>query len=89
MGRPNRRNTTASQKKDPQNAGNALVTPLVFRLSMGGSDCLPSDDPSARLLAYTIKMFREPCSSVDKYYSADCLGTCLDLPEQKAGEGKV
>uniref|UniRef100_A0A2H1VWU0 SFRICE_021560 n=1 Tax=Spodoptera frugiperda TaxID=7108 RepID=A0A2H1VWU0_SPOFR len=26
----------------PQNASNALVTPLVFRVSMGGGDCLPS-----------------------------------------------
>uniref|UniRef100_A0A2H1V481 SFRICE_024311 n=1 Tax=Spodoptera frugiperda TaxID=7108 RepID=A0A2H1V481_SPOFR len=25
-------------------AGNALVTPLVFRLSMGGGDCLPLVD---------------------------------------------
>uniref|UniRef100_A0A2H1W8B1 SFRICE_001513 n=1 Tax=Spodoptera frugiperda TaxID=7108 RepID=A0A2H1W8B1_SPOFR len=29
--------------------------PLVFRVSMGGGDCLPSDDPLARLLAYNIK----------------------------------
>ncbi|CAH0694294.1 unnamed protein product [Spodoptera exigua] len=27
----------------PQKAGNALVTPLVLRVSMGGADCLPSD----------------------------------------------
>uniref|UniRef100_A0A2H1VRY7 SFRICE_011174 n=1 Tax=Spodoptera frugiperda TaxID=7108 RepID=A0A2H1VRY7_SPOFR len=27
-----------------QKAGNALVTPLVFRASMGGGDCLPSGD---------------------------------------------
>ncbi|CAH0690144.1 unnamed protein product [Spodoptera exigua] len=26
----------------PQEAGNALVTPMVFRVSMGGADCLPS-----------------------------------------------
>lgn len=29
--------------------------PLVFRMSMGGGDCLPSDDSLARLLAYNIK----------------------------------
>uniref|UniRef100_A0A2H1VJM8 SFRICE_029609 n=1 Tax=Spodoptera frugiperda TaxID=7108 RepID=A0A2H1VJM8_SPOFR len=34
-------------------AGNALVTPLVFRVSMGGGDCLPSGDTSVRL-PYTI-----------------------------------
>uniref|UniRef100_A0A2H1VMU4 SFRICE_010038 n=1 Tax=Spodoptera frugiperda TaxID=7108 RepID=A0A2H1VMU4_SPOFR len=27
---------------NPQKAGNALVTPLVFRMSMGDGDCLPS-----------------------------------------------
>uniref|UniRef100_A0A2H1VWX1 SFRICE_030543 n=1 Tax=Spodoptera frugiperda TaxID=7108 RepID=A0A2H1VWX1_SPOFR len=26
----------------PQEAGNAFVTPLVFQVSMGGGDCLPS-----------------------------------------------
>uniref|UniRef100_A0A2H1VWA8 SFRICE_021203 n=1 Tax=Spodoptera frugiperda TaxID=7108 RepID=A0A2H1VWA8_SPOFR len=26
----------------PQKTGNALVTPLVFQVSMGGGDCLPS-----------------------------------------------
>uniref|UniRef100_A0A2H1X3N6 SFRICE_029536 n=1 Tax=Spodoptera frugiperda TaxID=7108 RepID=A0A2H1X3N6_SPOFR len=26
----------------PKKAGNALVTPLVFQVSMGGGDCLPS-----------------------------------------------
>uniref|UniRef100_A0A2H1VS95 SFRICE_009667 n=1 Tax=Spodoptera frugiperda TaxID=7108 RepID=A0A2H1VS95_SPOFR len=31
--------TTASPKTD---AGNVLVTPLVFQVSMGGGDCLPS-----------------------------------------------
>ena len=31
--------------------GNALVTPLVLRVSMGGGNRLPSDDPSARLPA--------------------------------------
>uniref|UniRef100_A0A2H1VVR1 SFRICE_030649 n=1 Tax=Spodoptera frugiperda TaxID=7108 RepID=A0A2H1VVR1_SPOFR len=28
-------------------AGNALVAPLVFRVSKGSGDCLPSRDPSA------------------------------------------
>uniref|UniRef100_A0A2H1WVW2 SFRICE_033991 n=1 Tax=Spodoptera frugiperda TaxID=7108 RepID=A0A2H1WVW2_SPOFR len=32
----------------PKKAGNALVTSLVFRMSMGGGDYLPSGDPSAR-----------------------------------------
>uniref|UniRef100_A0A2H1V6H1 SFRICE_022824 n=1 Tax=Spodoptera frugiperda TaxID=7108 RepID=A0A2H1V6H1_SPOFR len=36
-------------------AGNVLVTPLVFWVSTGGGNCLPSGDPSARLPAYTIK----------------------------------
>uniref|UniRef100_A0A2H1WDE6 SFRICE_034972 n=1 Tax=Spodoptera frugiperda TaxID=7108 RepID=A0A2H1WDE6_SPOFR len=35
--------------------GNALVTPLVFRVSMDSGDCLPLGDPSACLPAYTIK----------------------------------
>uniref|UniRef100_A0A2H1V7V0 SFRICE_003599 n=1 Tax=Spodoptera frugiperda TaxID=7108 RepID=A0A2H1V7V0_SPOFR len=39
----------------PQLAGNALVTPLVFQVSIGGSVYLPSGDPSARLSTYTIK----------------------------------
>uniref|UniRef100_A0A2H1V9Q7 SFRICE_020129 n=1 Tax=Spodoptera frugiperda TaxID=7108 RepID=A0A2H1V9Q7_SPOFR len=39
----------------PQKAGNAPVSPLVFQVSMGGGDCLPSANPSARLPAYTIK----------------------------------
>uniref|UniRef100_A0A2H1X1F6 SFRICE_018356 n=1 Tax=Spodoptera frugiperda TaxID=7108 RepID=A0A2H1X1F6_SPOFR len=30
-----------------------LVTPLVFRMSNGGGDCLLSGDSSARLPAYT------------------------------------
>uniref|UniRef100_A0A2H1WM85 SFRICE_027610 n=1 Tax=Spodoptera frugiperda TaxID=7108 RepID=A0A2H1WM85_SPOFR len=40
---------------NPQKAGNAVVTPLVFRVSVGGDDCSPSGDPTARLPAYTIK----------------------------------
>ncbi|GBP42069.1 hypothetical protein EVAR_29424_1 [Eumeta japonica] len=32
-----------------QDAGNALVTPLELRVSMGGSDYLPSDGLPARL----------------------------------------
>uniref|UniRef100_A0A2H1VFJ7 SFRICE_014223 n=1 Tax=Spodoptera frugiperda TaxID=7108 RepID=A0A2H1VFJ7_SPOFR len=31
-------------------ASNALVTPLVFRVSMGGGDCLPSGDPSILIM---------------------------------------
>uniref|UniRef100_A0A2H1W810 SFRICE_025317 n=1 Tax=Spodoptera frugiperda TaxID=7108 RepID=A0A2H1W810_SPOFR len=31
---------------NPYNASNALVTPPVFQVSMGGSDCLPSGDNS-------------------------------------------
>uniref|UniRef100_A0A2H1WFV8 SFRICE_028804 n=1 Tax=Spodoptera frugiperda TaxID=7108 RepID=A0A2H1WFV8_SPOFR len=55
MGRLDRSDTTVEQKTDPQKADNALVTPLVFRMSMGGGDCLPSADPSAHLPAYPIK----------------------------------
>uniref|UniRef100_A0A2H1VKL8 SFRICE_020146 n=1 Tax=Spodoptera frugiperda TaxID=7108 RepID=A0A2H1VKL8_SPOFR len=39
MDRLDRSDTTASQKTD---AGNALVTPVVFHVSMSGGDCLPS-----------------------------------------------
>uniref|UniRef100_A0A2H1WJ53 SFRICE_027294 n=1 Tax=Spodoptera frugiperda TaxID=7108 RepID=A0A2H1WJ53_SPOFR len=46
--------TTASQKTD---VTNALVTFLVLRVSMGGGDCLPSEDSSARLPDYTIKKY--------------------------------
>uniref|UniRef100_A0A2H1W2V5 SFRICE_028301 n=1 Tax=Spodoptera frugiperda TaxID=7108 RepID=A0A2H1W2V5_SPOFR len=34
--------TTLSLIPNPQIAGNALATPLLFRVSMGGSNCLPS-----------------------------------------------
>uniref|UniRef100_A0A2H1VMM9 SFRICE_007381 n=1 Tax=Spodoptera frugiperda TaxID=7108 RepID=A0A2H1VMM9_SPOFR len=44
-----------NEQTDYLMARNALVTPLVFQVSMGGGDCLPSGDPSARLPAYTIK----------------------------------
>uniref|UniRef100_A0A2H1V2T1 SFRICE_003651 n=1 Tax=Spodoptera frugiperda TaxID=7108 RepID=A0A2H1V2T1_SPOFR len=43
------------QIPNPQKAGNALVTPLVFWVSMGSGDCLLSSDPSTRLPAYTIQ----------------------------------
>uniref|UniRef100_A0A2H1WR73 SFRICE_032041 n=1 Tax=Spodoptera frugiperda TaxID=7108 RepID=A0A2H1WR73_SPOFR len=41
---------------NPQRACNALVTPLVFRVSMGGGDCLPSADHSACLQAYIMEL---------------------------------
>uniref|UniRef100_A0A2H1VAL3 SFRICE_006360 n=1 Tax=Spodoptera frugiperda TaxID=7108 RepID=A0A2H1VAL3_SPOFR len=34
---------------NPQKAGNALITPLVFRVSIGGGNCLPLSTPSAHL----------------------------------------
>uniref|UniRef100_A0A2H1VU01 SFRICE_030509 n=1 Tax=Spodoptera frugiperda TaxID=7108 RepID=A0A2H1VU01_SPOFR len=46
MGRLERSDTTTSQNIE---AGNELVTPLVFWLSMGGCDCLPLGDPSVHL----------------------------------------
>uniref|UniRef100_A0A2H1VR30 SFRICE_034605 n=1 Tax=Spodoptera frugiperda TaxID=7108 RepID=A0A2H1VR30_SPOFR len=46
--------------------GNAFVSPLVFRVSMGGGDCLPSGDPSAQIPAYTIKKNRLPKSKNSK-----------------------
>uniref|UniRef100_A0A2H1VX91 SFRICE_004262 n=1 Tax=Spodoptera frugiperda TaxID=7108 RepID=A0A2H1VX91_SPOFR len=39
---PNPRTTTL-KFLTPKKAGNALVTPLVFQVSMGGGDCLQSD----------------------------------------------
>uniref|UniRef100_A0A2H1V231 SFRICE_028148 n=1 Tax=Spodoptera frugiperda TaxID=7108 RepID=A0A2H1V231_SPOFR len=41
---------------NPRKASNALVTVLVFQVSMSGGDCLPSGDPSTRLPAYSIKI---------------------------------
>uniref|UniRef100_A0A2H1VSG3 SFRICE_022705 n=1 Tax=Spodoptera frugiperda TaxID=7108 RepID=A0A2H1VSG3_SPOFR len=41
----------------PQKACNALVTPLVFQVCMGGGDCLSSGDPSARLPAQEIDVY--------------------------------
>uniref|UniRef100_A0A2H1WZW9 SFRICE_028971 n=1 Tax=Spodoptera frugiperda TaxID=7108 RepID=A0A2H1WZW9_SPOFR len=50
------RGTTIFIKRvTPKKVGNVHVTPLVFQVSMGGGDCLPSGDTSARLPAYTIK----------------------------------
>uniref|UniRef100_A0A2H1VIN1 SFRICE_020813 n=1 Tax=Spodoptera frugiperda TaxID=7108 RepID=A0A2H1VIN1_SPOFR len=43
------------QIPNSQKAGNALVTPLVFQVSMGGGDCLPLGNTSARLPACFIK----------------------------------
>uniref|UniRef100_A0A2H1WZE6 SFRICE_040213 n=1 Tax=Spodoptera frugiperda TaxID=7108 RepID=A0A2H1WZE6_SPOFR len=40
------------RKPAPQKAGIALMTPLVFQVSMGGGDCLLSGDKSARLPAF-------------------------------------
>lgn len=41
-----------------EQAGNAHVTLLVFHC-VGGTDCLPSDDPTDRLPAYLIKNIRK------------------------------
>uniref|UniRef100_A0A2H1WN63 SFRICE_040728 n=1 Tax=Spodoptera frugiperda TaxID=7108 RepID=A0A2H1WN63_SPOFR len=53
--RPHRKSTENNACAVFYCAGNAFVTPVVFRVSMGGGDCLPSGDPSARLPAYIIK----------------------------------
>uniref|UniRef100_A0A2H1V3Y4 SFRICE_007658 n=1 Tax=Spodoptera frugiperda TaxID=7108 RepID=A0A2H1V3Y4_SPOFR len=46
------------------NAGNELVTRLMFRVSMGGGDCLPSGDPD--LAGENVLLIEEACSpSVD------------------------
>uniref|UniRef100_A0A2H1WZC9 SFRICE_040697 n=1 Tax=Spodoptera frugiperda TaxID=7108 RepID=A0A2H1WZC9_SPOFR len=68
MLRLDRNDTIASQKTG---AGNALVTPLVFWVSMGGGDCLPSGDTSAPLLAYTIKnnLIYRPTHSNNAFFS--------------------
>uniref|UniRef100_A0A2H1X0R8 SFRICE_019853 n=1 Tax=Spodoptera frugiperda TaxID=7108 RepID=A0A2H1X0R8_SPOFR len=47
-------NTLSDPEIEPETpcaaiAGNALVTPLVFQVSMGGGDCLPSGNTPARL----------------------------------------
>uniref|UniRef100_A0A2H1VVQ2 SFRICE_030858 n=1 Tax=Spodoptera frugiperda TaxID=7108 RepID=A0A2H1VVQ2_SPOFR len=52
---PNTRFPNLTWIPNPRKAGNALVTPLEFQVSMGGGDCLPSDEPSALLPAYSIK----------------------------------
>ncbi|CAH0699602.1 unnamed protein product [Spodoptera exigua] len=42
----------------PQKVGNALVvTPLLLQVSMGGADCLPPGNPSARLPTYHINTY--------------------------------
>ena len=61
----NRRETTLAlcfvewvrlpEAQTPKKGGNALVTTLVLRVSMGGGDRLPSGEPSARLPRYFIK----------------------------------
>lgn len=37
----------------------AVVTSLVFRVSLDGGDCSPSGDQFARLLTYIIKIWNE------------------------------
>uniref|UniRef100_A0A2H1WG49 SFRICE_015480 n=1 Tax=Spodoptera frugiperda TaxID=7108 RepID=A0A2H1WG49_SPOFR len=46
---------TATLYSYSQEAGNALVTHLVFQVSMGGGHCLPSGNKCARLPACSIK----------------------------------
>ncbi|CAH0696098.1 unnamed protein product [Spodoptera exigua] len=45
----------------PQKAGNALVTPLVLRVSMGGADCLPSSNPTI------VSHHRSPFKSIPRF----------------------
>uniref|UniRef100_A0A2H1VVC0 SFRICE_005511 n=1 Tax=Spodoptera frugiperda TaxID=7108 RepID=A0A2H1VVC0_SPOFR len=44
---PNTNSPTTLKFPTPKKAGNTLVTPPVFKVSIGGSNCLPSGDPSA------------------------------------------
>uniref|UniRef100_A0A2H1VKJ4 SFRICE_020145 n=1 Tax=Spodoptera frugiperda TaxID=7108 RepID=A0A2H1VKJ4_SPOFR len=51
--------------------GNALVTPLVFQVSLGGGDCLPSGNASARLTTCFIKKRKKQrCGSVSLTHNA-------------------
>uniref|UniRef100_A0A2H1V0Z4 SFRICE_001838 n=1 Tax=Spodoptera frugiperda TaxID=7108 RepID=A0A2H1V0Z4_SPOFR len=60
---------------NPQNASNALVTPLVFQMSMGGGDCLPSGDTSARRIVMKIKGKRPQARIYPADFSLPCIET--------------
>uniref|UniRef100_A0A2H1VCS1 SFRICE_006028 n=1 Tax=Spodoptera frugiperda TaxID=7108 RepID=A0A2H1VCS1_SPOFR len=65
---------------NPQKVGNAFVTSLVFQVSMGGGDCLPLGDPSARLTV------RDPsCLHVSNIYDL-CLAL-LTINSQYLAKG--
>uniref|UniRef100_A0A2H1VMF8 SFRICE_031285 n=1 Tax=Spodoptera frugiperda TaxID=7108 RepID=A0A2H1VMF8_SPOFR len=53
------RKYVANSNPNSQKAGNALVTPLVFQVSMGGGDCLPSEEQMQTVSVMDTYDFRE------------------------------
>uniref|UniRef100_A0A2H1V7W7 SFRICE_020358 n=1 Tax=Spodoptera frugiperda TaxID=7108 RepID=A0A2H1V7W7_SPOFR len=65
ISRPHRKPDVKQRLRCVSLSGNALVTPLVFQVPMGGGDCLPSGNTSARLPACIIKK-KSPQQTVSK-----------------------
>ena len=74
--------TYFTKVQTPLKGGNALVTPLVLQVSMGGGDRLPSGDPSARLPSYRIK--KNQIMLIHVYLLHTSVG-----PAYIMGEGKI
>uniref|UniRef100_A0A2H1VZ25 SFRICE_031746 n=1 Tax=Spodoptera frugiperda TaxID=7108 RepID=A0A2H1VZ25_SPOFR len=77
--------TTTLKFLTPQKTSNALVTSLVFQVSIGGGDCLPSGDTSARLPACFIKKRRlraiRSCGQRNRFP-----GLCFGQEKEREGE---